>query len=181
MIKMILAVGINGEIGAENNLLWDLPKDLQIFKEKTEGDIVVLGKSTFYSLPSVNGLSNRENWVLSSSMEKHHPCEDVIVFDNSNDILHNMNLLKEAGDCRDVWIIGGSTIYRQFESLVEEIHITKVFHKFPQADTFYLPNLTGFMKDGDIIDVSSSRYAAEHAVYVKPHSKCFHYTELERR
>ena len=178
---MILAVGINGELGADNKLLWNLPKDLQIFKEKTEGGIVIMGKNTFTSIPFDNGLPDRENWVLSSTMEEHHPCDNVIVFDNTEDMLHNMNLLKETGDNRDVWIIGGASIYRQFESLVEEIHITKVLHKFSQADTFYLPTMSGFMQEGKTIDVSSGKCAAEHSVYVKPHNKSFHYTELDRR
>ena len=35
MIKMIYASDINGVIGKNNKLLWDLPSDLRRFKELT--------------------------------------------------------------------------------------------------------------------------------------------------
>ena len=43
MITIIVAMGKNREIGADNQLLWHLPKDLKHFKELTSGHRITMG------------------------------------------------------------------------------------------------------------------------------------------
>ena len=52
------------------------------------------------------------------------------------------------------WVIGGKSIYEQLEYMVDEWHITRVKASFPEADTFFEPDLTGFEKVGVDKDVS---------------------------
>lgn len=164
MIKAILAVGENGEIGQNGDMPWGrgLPKDLEYFKEKTLGQKVVMGRKTFDSLPFKRGLPDRSNYVLTSGHFNK-------VYDNTPYLckigLSRLEILLSFSKNRTgwghcYWLIGGATIYKQFWNYIHEVHITRVKHSFPEADTFFEPDLTGFVKVGEDIDVSSDKYEA---------------------
>lgn len=129
MIKLILAVDKKGAIGKNNNLLYNIKEDLKNFKDLTYGNIIVMGRNTWDSLP-FKPLLNRENVVLSSS---------DLVFEGAKHI----NSFKKLKDYimyqqRDVYIIGGASLYEQFinENLIDEAHITFVEDLCDSADTF---------------------------------------------
>lgn len=136
MIKMILATGINFELGKNNKLLWNIPEDLKYFKEQTEGQYVVMGMNTFKSLPFPKGLPNRKNIVLTRqdlSVNKR-----VIYQYNPRYFTwftNNLDFLKDT-DNGDVWIIGGASIYDQLIDFVDEVHFTFIEKNFSEADTF---------------------------------------------
>ena len=50
---LIAAVGKNGELGKNNDLIWHIKEDMKFFKEKTINHHVLMGKNTFLSLPSI--------------------------------------------------------------------------------------------------------------------------------
>ena len=61
--KAIAAMSENRVIGAGNKIPWRLPDDFQWFKEMTSGQIVVMGRKTFESLPKP--LANRKCLILT--------------------------------------------------------------------------------------------------------------------
>ena len=64
--KIIVATGLNNEIGAKGDLLWRLPKDMLWFKENTLGADVIMGRKTYESFPEkYRPLPNRTNIVIS--------------------------------------------------------------------------------------------------------------------
>jgi dihydrofolate reductase len=78
MIEMIVAMGLNREIGKDNKLLWNLEDDMKHFVKTTKGKNVVMGRKTFESLP--NGpLKGRHNYVITRG-SKH----GIIVNENTN-------------------------------------------------------------------------------------------------
>ena len=62
-MKLILAVDKNWAIGRDNQMLYDLKKDLKHFKETTTGGLVIMGRKTFDSMGF--SLPNRESIILS--------------------------------------------------------------------------------------------------------------------
>lgn len=64
-MKIIVAVDLNWGIGCDGKLLQHIPEDMKFFKEKTIGNVVVMGRETFESLPGKNPLKDRVNIVLS--------------------------------------------------------------------------------------------------------------------
>lgn len=50
-MKVIVAVDLNWGIGYGGKLLQSIPEDMKFFKEKTVGNVVVMGRETFKSLP----------------------------------------------------------------------------------------------------------------------------------
>lgn len=162
MIKAILAVGENGEIGQNGDMPWmrGLPKDLEYFKEVTLGQRVVMGRKTFDSLPFEYGLPDRDNLVLTTGISEHRTLgyevikEDCNFCTSKHSKKHLETSLKFDITEKDTFIIGGASVYEKFWNHVDEVHITRVKHSFPEADTFFEPDLTGFEKVGVDKDVS---------------------------
>lgn len=140
-LKMIMATGLNEELGKDNELLWNIPEDLKYFKEQTEGGYVVMGMNTFVSLDMPKGLKNRKNIVLTKyilpvnkrMVYQHNPRYYVhfTKFSKYNDLFDGRMLYES-----DVWIIGGSSIYDQLIDFVDEIHWTRVEKVYPEANKF---------------------------------------------
>ena len=67
-LSIIVAKTPDNAIGVENELPWDLPKDLSYFASITKGKTIVMGRKTFESIKKKLGgpLPGRRNVVLSS-------------------------------------------------------------------------------------------------------------------
>lgn len=120
-------------IGKNNDLMWHLAADMKFFKETTSGQIVVMGRKNYDSIPErFRPLPNRENVVLTrNSAFKADGCQ---VFHSLEDCLS----FYEGETERTVFIIGGGEIYRQALDLkcVDEMYITHVDEVYG-ADTFF--------------------------------------------
>ena len=128
----IVARGLNGEIGANNKLLWNIPEDLQFFKESTLGHVVLMGRNTVESLPTT--LKNRITITVSS---KNYPLyglsgEEQITWslDDAHSHSEDLNSVK-------IFIAGGSKLYNSTFNIVDELWVTQVEKEYPEADTFY--------------------------------------------
>jgi dihydrofolate reductase len=148
-IKLIVACGKNGEIGLNNDLIWKIPDDLKMFKQLTMGGTVVMGRKTFESIGKP--LPGRKNVVITRTMPY---LEGVEV---SNNLEEALNFLKideglydyrtENEDHNNIWIIGGSEIYKQSIDFVDEMYITRIDDS-SEADAYFV-----FDKDQfDIVD-----------------------------
>jgi len=132
-MNLIVAVSANWGIGYENKLLYRIRGDQQFFKDMTEGKVVVMGHSTFRSLPGGKPLANRTNIVLSRNPELRIP--DVTICAS----IPQLNEILQAYATEGVFIIGGESIYSQFLDSCSHAYITKI-ESIPKADTFF-PNL----------------------------------------
>ena len=132
-IKLIIATGANYEIGQNGKLPWGyIKEDMEYFKEKTKGSIVVMGRKTYESLPFDDGLPNRMNYVLTSNPEKFNDKQSCGVRST-----YDLNKYCLFTTPVDVWVIGGTTVYRDMLKYVDEIHWTLVEGVFPDADTHF--------------------------------------------
>lgn len=155
-MKMILCVGARGELGKDNKLLKHNPEDLAYFKSKTEGQVVVMGNTTFKSLPFKNGLPNRKNVVLSRKITKNRygPNQKVISWCNSVDWFVEDALPFYEEECdKEVWVIGGASIYGQMITYCDEVHMTVMEDTFPDADTHI--NTGRLLQDFNLVEVKT--------------------------
>ena len=106
-MKAIVNVDKNWGIGIGNNLLNHLSPDMKFFKEKTTGNVVVMGKSTFLSFPGQKALPNRVNIVLTT--DKSWGAADVIVCHSLEELFVQL----ERYDTNTVYVIGGESVYEQ--------------------------------------------------------------------
>lgn len=132
-MKTIVNVDNNWGIGIGNELLNPISPDLKFFKEKTTGNVVVMGRSTFLSFPGQKALPNRVNIVLTT--DKSWSAQDVIVCHSLEELFEQL----KRYDTDTVFVIGGSSVYDQLLPYCDTAYVTKVDNSKP-ADKFF-PNL----------------------------------------
>jgi dihydrofolate reductase len=130
-ISLIVACDENWGIGKNNALPWHLSVDLKRFKQLTSGNIVMMGRKTWESLP-VKPLANRDNVVLSSDLD-FNP-DGVEVIRTSHKALNLAQLAAETN--QSFFVIGGSTVYEQFFPLADKLFLTRLKGSF-NCDTFF--------------------------------------------
>lgn len=126
-ISIIAAVAKNGAIGYENKLLYWLPNDLKRFKALTTGHTIIMGRKTFDSLPK-GALPNRRNIVLSRTVKELPGCECFPSLKSA---------LSHCSEEEEVFIIGGSSVYRQAMPLADRLCLTEVDDTPTEADAFF--------------------------------------------
>ncbi len=132
-IILVAAIGENGEMGHNNELLWHLPGDLPRFKKLTMGSPIIMGRKTFDSIG--RALPGRLNIVLTENT--NWSAEGVSVCRNLERALE----LAEQEQTGKAFVIGGGQIYKLFLAYATKLELTEVFDA-PVADTFF-PNFSG--------------------------------------
>lgn len=136
-VNLIVARGINGEIGSKNNLLWNLPTDMRFFKHTTMGHTVVMGRKTWESIGS-KPLKGRTNIVITNSKSGSETIngQEVIFMGAKIFEIYLVTLYTPKLQGK-VFIIGGAEIYKEFAYLADVMYITEVEREYPEADTFF--------------------------------------------
>lgn len=122
MVTLIVAMGLNGEIGKDNQLLWSIPSDMKHFREYTTGKSVVMGSKTHQSIGRY--LPNRQNIVVSRQAPK-----------DDNHVTSIQEAFNKA--TAEIVVIGGAEIYNQTIDLADKLVITKVNRRYPDADVYF--------------------------------------------
>lgn len=131
MKTIIVGFSKNMVIGKNGDMPWigKLPADLKHFKETTSGHAVIMGSKTFESIFNFlkKPLPNRQNIVLSRAPLS---IEGVTVVDS----LEKAYAAVEPE--REVFIIGGGSVYAQAMDSVDAINATEIQAEF-DGDTFF--------------------------------------------
>lgn len=128
-IKLICAISKNNVIGNENKLPWNLSEDLKRFKKLTSNNLIVMGRKTFDSIG--RPLPNRKNIVLSNNLNLE--IDGVEVFNSPDEVI---SLYKEIPEKKDMYIIGGTFVYKLFLEYCDYLYITYVDKNF-EGDAFF--------------------------------------------
>ncbi|MFT5859417.1 MAG: dihydrofolate reductase [Flavobacteriaceae bacterium] len=132
-VALIVAFDLDHGIGKNNDLMWNLPVDMRFFKDTTAGQIVIMGRKNYDSIPEkYRPLPGRENVILTRN--KEFTAEGCTVFHSLSEALDNYKDEEE----RTVYIIGGGEIYRQAveDDVVDVMYISHINHSYG-ADTFF--------------------------------------------
>lgn len=140
MFKLIVCLNTRRVIGNDGKLLYHIKNDLANFKSITSGNVVIMGRNTFESLPNKSPLSNRVNIVITSDENYCVDANDDIYIVHS--IEDAISMSKSLFYDKDAFVIGGASIYDQFlkKGVIEEMYLTKVYDDaegdtvFPQYD-----------------------------------------------
>lgn len=128
-ISLVVAAADNNAIGKENKLLWYLPNDMRFFKNITWGMVVIMGRKTLESLEKP--LKGRRNIVITR--QKNFNTDGVVV---AKDLEKALSAAKKM-DVKEVCVIGGGEIYKQFLPVANKIYITRVHFSPGDADTYF--------------------------------------------
>lgn len=155
----IVATDLNGCIGNNGKLPWHLPADLKRFKELTSDGVVVMGRKTFESL-NCKPLPNRVNMVVTNdtSFIVDHERSKAIFYTSISAAIEAAKYAAKLRGLKEVWIIGGQSIYEQTMPYVDRIELTKISDKF-KGDTYYpsLPSVTTVSNSSYIIDPATKQ------------------------
>lgn len=126
---MVAMLDMNDGLGdAYGNLLFDLPKDMARFKLLTTGKHVVMGRKTWDSLP-VKPLPKRKNYVLTK--------DKSFEVKGRTKVLHSKDEVLEMAKSKDVYVIGGGEIYKEFMPHADTMYLTFVHSVNPMARVFF--------------------------------------------
>lgn len=124
---LIVAIGDRNEIGVKGDLPWHLSEDLKYFKETTKGFPVIMGRTTYFSLPK-HPLPGRKNIVLNLGGDPIPEVQCVYSFEEA---------YAAASGAEKCFIIGGASVYRAALEDMDTLYITRVHAVIPQADVFF--------------------------------------------
>ena len=130
-INHIVCQSNNGFIGKDNKLLFDCKPDMNWFKEKTTGNVVFMGRRTWESIGS-KPLNNRLNVVISTTIkasgELYAKHDNLLFFTNLKDALDWLQQYscQKWNKYKNIFIIGGESIYKQTEDIVDNIYLTTI-------------------------------------------------------
>ena len=81
---VIIAIDQNYGIGKNNSIPWRCPEDLQLFKNKTQNSIIIVGRKTAQSLPF---LKNRTVYCVSTSLSANDYKNKMNIFSTFEEAL----------------------------------------------------------------------------------------------
>lgn len=127
MLTLIAAISQNNALGFKGQLLWHLPDDFKHFKSLTTGHCIIMGRKTWDTLPGL--LPHRQHIVITRDNSFHSPNAQVA---------HSLDKALEISSFDpNPFVIGGGEIYRLAMEKATRIELTRVHHRFDQADAFF--------------------------------------------
>lgn len=129
----ILSADQNWGIGLKGDLLVRIPNDMKNFRKLTTGNVIVMGRKTLESFPNGAALPNRVNIVMTRNSS--YQAKDTVIVHSEEELLEELKKYPE----KQVYVIGGESIYRQLLPYCKEAYVTKIDYAY-QADR-YFPDL----------------------------------------
>ena len=126
---LIVAVADNLAIGVKGGLPWHLSEDLKYFKRQTAGFPVIMGRTTYFSLP-FHPLKGRKNIVLNLGGDPIPEATCVYSFDEA--------FAEAQAEGRErCFVMGGASVYRAAIDMMDRLFVTHVHTVIEDADAFF--------------------------------------------
>jgi dihydrofolate reductase len=120
---IIAAHSSNLVIGSGGTIPWNIPDDLQRFKQITMGHTILMGRKTFESIG--RPLQGRRSVVLTSrqipGLETYRSLDEA---------------LRALAIEEKIFILGGEKLFRETLPIADELHITVIRQHF-EGDAFF--------------------------------------------
>ena len=151
-MKAIIAMAQNRVIGKNNGLPWpSIKEDFKWFKEFTMGKTLIVGKTTFDTLPL---LKNRECLVLTK------PVEAIDAYITNQYMVNNNAMTGQMITMEDVEsysrfrkdyliVVGGAKTYVKLLPYITEFYVTHVNGNY-DGDTF-MPEFEHLFADQEVV------------------------------
>lgn len=139
IINMIVKFAMNraGYIGKDGGLPWKCREDMKDFREKTTGNVVMMGRKTWESIG--HALPNRDNVVVSNDREwvtemndKYKSQDNLIFVKGLLDAIRTAKIMsgKYDSDVCKVYVIGGAklidSMLEQYGAFVDKIEVSLI-------------------------------------------------------
>ena len=132
MINMIWAMDKNNLVGIDDKIPWHIKEDLLYYKSKTNGQTVLMGDATYYSL---NGYYKTKplpyGKIYVATIDKSLVIDGVEMIYDLNEFLKNNK--------EELWVVGGATIYKLSLPYADKLYIS--FVKGEYTGNRYFPTV----------------------------------------
>jgi len=156
----LVAVAANGVIGKDGLLPWHFPDDLRRFRQLTEGNLVLMGRKTYQSLPlasrplpnritllasrqGISGLPpevllwhDLESKLSQLLKQEEHRIKDDLPHETSSIQRKRKAVAKAPEKEKTLWIVGGSEIFKLTQPWWDSIELTRIPLR-PAGDTYF--------------------------------------------
>lgn len=122
-ISAIAAIGARTRVlGKDNDLVWDIPADLERFRNMTREHPIIMGRKTWESLPAERRpLPKRTNIVVTRNAAYDAPGAIVV-----SSVEAAIEEAKNAPGADEIFIIGGSGIFKDALPYTDRLILTLV-------------------------------------------------------
>ncbi len=122
-VTAIAAIGKNTNVlGKDNDLVWDIPADLERFRNVTRDHPIIMGRKTWESLPAERRpLPKRTNIVVSRNATYAAPGAILVT-----SIEAALEEAKKAPGADEIYIIGGGALYEAALPYTDRLMLTLV-------------------------------------------------------
>lgn len=133
MIRHIVALDSQRGMAKNGGIPWRAPTDVKRYKRLSfaPGNYVLTGSHTYAQ--AVDDLVNCHAYVLTT---QPGPLPNATV-------IHNLDAFLDSMAEKDLWVIGGASVFTQTLSRADELYITEIEGEF-QCDLFYPPYTDDF-------------------------------------
>ena len=135
-MEAIVAVDLHNGISKNGVIPWSSKKDMTHFYKKTTGNIVIMGRNTYFSIPEERRpLKNRLNIVLTSQPQLYQDIsnsnviftdDDSIYLDFFNGSEKYRSVFPFLNENFKVFVIGGKQIYEKLIPFCDTIWLTQI-------------------------------------------------------
>lgn len=154
-LNIIVATNKYNGIGINNSIPWKVKEDMEYFKNTTIGNgknCVIMGRKTYESIPpKYRPLNKRDNIVLSTKYIETSDFYSFTTIDKCFEFIRYSSY-------DNVWVIGGSMIYdeilKNYDHLIQEIHITSINDSSECDKFFYLPQHYKLVNSIELSDIA---------------------------
>lgn len=139
MFDIIVACTKHYGIGMKGKMAWKCSEELKLFRQKTEGSILVMGRKTVQNLPL---LKKRNIICLTRKDPSQYKMNNDCVYKKS--LQEALDFAKKYFPKKKVFVAGGGEIYREclekYKDKINRIHLS-VMNENYECDTFFhIPN-----------------------------------------
>lgn len=160
-MEAILAYDLHNGISKNGAIPWKSKTDMNFFYNTTKGNVVIMGRTTFLSLPeNCRPLKNRLNIVLTTRPEDYSKDEKYMGVDNLI-FTNNQYIYKEIQEDTSKYrtflnpnfkiiVIGGKQIYYMYFPLCETVWVTRIKQDY-QCDLHIGYDFANQFKDREVL------------------------------
>lgn len=145
LISIICAMDEGRGIGKDDRIPWHLKKDLIRLRDMTKGHLVILGRNSYDSMAGYYDKSGRDmpgkEYIVLTRNKNFTSVRNNTFTASSVD--EALDRAKQSGE-KEVYVIGGETIFKQMMQYTDRLYLTIVKGKF-DCDTFF-PDYSDFKK-----------------------------------
>lgn len=132
-LSSIAAMASNRTIGIDGDLPWEIPEDMRFFRTITSGHVLIMGRKTFESFPS---LLPKRFHIIVTRQHDYQPAKKIVGDSNQYLVVSSTEEALEAAEAilqdeeetwsDEVFNIGGGEIYAALLPETDKIYLTEI-------------------------------------------------------